>query len=103
MAAFDIAEQHPFFKVGERTKLKKIAMRTFVMICITCIALIIPDFTVFLDIAGALGAGVIAFILPPLLFNKEFEDTVSNWKKYSNWVICIFGVVGCTLSIVASI
>ena len=70
MAAFDIAEQHPFFKVGERTKLKKIAMRTFVMICITCIALIIPDFTVFLDIAGALGAGVIAFILPPLLFNQ---------------------------------
>ena len=103
LAAFDIAEQHPFFKVGERLKLKKIAMRSFVIFCITGIALIIPDFTVFLDIAGALGAGVIAFILPPLLYNKEFEDTVENWKKYSNWAICVFGVVGCTLSIVTSI
>merc|ERR1711981_736283 len=65
LAAFDIAEQHPFFKVGERVKMKKIIMRTIVIFCITGIALIIPDFTVFLDIAGALGAGVIAFILPP--------------------------------------
>ena len=103
LAAFDIAEQHPFFKVGERIKIKKIVMRSFVIFCITGIALIIPDFTVFLDIAGALGAGVIAFILPPLLYNKEFEDTVPNWKRYTNWAICVFGVVGCTLSIVASI
>ena len=78
-------------------------MRSFVIVCITGVALVIPDFTVFLDIAGALGAGVIAFILPPLLYNKEFEDTVPAWKKYTNWAICVFGVVGCTLSIVSSI
>ena len=78
-------------------------MRSFVIICVTGIALIIPDFTVFLDIAGALGAGVIAFILPPLLYNEEFKETLTACKKYSNWAICVFGVVGCTLSIVASI
>ena len=65
--------------------------------------MVIPDFTVFLDIAGALGAGVIAFILPPLLYNEEFKDSISACKKYSNWFICLFGVVGCTLSIVQSI
>lgn len=74
-----------------------------VIICITAIALVIPDFTVFLDIAGALGAGVIAFILPPLLYNEEFKETVTPAKKYINWAIVVFGVVGCTLSIVSSV
>lgn len=78
-------------------------MRSVVIVCISGIACIIPDFTVFLDIAGSLGAGVIAFILPPLLYNEEFKDTVPSWKKISNWGICVFGVVGCTLSITASI
>ena len=103
MAAFDIAEQHPYFKVGNHLKIKKVIMRSIVIVCITGIALIIPDFTIFLDIAGALGAGVIAFILPPLLYNKQFEDSITPTKKYCNWVIVIFGVVGCTLSIVSSI
>ena len=84
-------------------KLKKVVMRSISIIFITGIALVIPDFTTFLDIAGALGAGVIAFILPPLLYNKQFEDTITPCKKYSNWAICVFGVVGCTLSIVSSI
>ena len=52
-------------------------MRTLVIFAVTGIALIIPNFTVFLDIAGALGAGVIAFILPPLLYNAQFKNTIS--------------------------
>jgi len=103
LAAFDIAEQHRFFKEGSHLKLKKVIMRSLVIVCITGIALIIPDFTVFLDIAGSLGAGVIAFILPPLLYNAEFKGDVPGWKKYTNWAIVVFGVAGCTLSIVASI
>ena len=95
LAAFDIAEQHPFFLKGSRLKLKKIIMRSLVIITITGIALLIPDFTVFLDIAGALGAGVIAFILPPLLYNAEFAETLTPFKKYTNWLICVFGVAGC--------
>ena len=78
-------------------------MRSLVILFVTGVALVIPDFTVFLDIAGALGAGVIAFILPPLLFNAEFHDTVTPCKKYTNWLIVALGVVGCTMSIVASI
>jgi len=82
---------------------KRIIMRSCVIVLITGVALIIPDFTTFLDIAGSLGAGVIAFILPPLLYNAEFRDSVPNWKKYVNWAIVVFGVVGCTISIVNSI
>ena len=72
LAAFDIAEQHSFFKTGSYLKLKKVLMRSLVIFFTTGIALIIPNFTIFLDIAGALGACVIAFIFPPLLYNKEF-------------------------------
>ncbi len=78
-------------------------MRSSVIVLVTGIALLIPDFTVFLDIAGSLGASVIAFILPPLLYNAEFKDEMTIWRKYSNYAIVIFGVGGGTLSIVNSI
>ena len=103
LAAFDIAEQAKFFKEGSNLKLKSVAMRSCVILFVTGIAMIIPDFTVFLDISGALGAGVIAFVLPPLLYNEEFKDTVSAPIKYSNWLIVLFGFVGIILSVVASI
>ena len=103
LAAFDIAEQAKFFKEGSNLKLKSVAMRSSVILIVTGIAMVIPDFTVFLDISGALGAGVIAFVLPPLLYNEEFKDTVSAPIKYSNWLIVLFGFVGIILSVVASI
>ncbi len=78
-------------------------MRSAVIIFVTGIALIIPDFTVFLDIAGSLGASVIAFVFPPLLYNIEFKDTITNWTKYTNYAIVLFGIGGGTLSIVNSI
>ena len=74
------------------------------MICsVTGVALIIPDFTTFLDIVGALGAGTLAFILPPLLYNAQFKDTITTAKKFSNYAIVFFGVGGITLSVVTSI
>ena len=103
LAAFDIAEQHHFFREGSHTKLKKIIMRSLVIMCITGVALIIPDFTTFLDISGSLGAGMIAFVLPPILYNKQFEGTIPAWKKYTNWLICAFGVVGSIFSVTQSI
>ena len=103
LVAFDIGEQHRFFKEGSNLKLKKVVFRSIIIVFVTLIASVIPDFTLFLDIAGALGAGVIAFILPPLLYNAEFKETIEPWKKYSNYAIIVFGVVGCTISIVNSI
>ena len=103
LVAFDIGEQHRFFKEGSNLKLKKVCFRSIIIVFITLVASVIPDFTLFLDIAGALGAGVIAFILPPLLYNAEFKETIQPWKKYSNYAIIVFGVVGCTISIVNSI
>ena len=78
-------------------------MRSVLIILVTGIALLIPDFTTFLDISGAIGAGVIGFILPPLLYNKQFADTISPRRKYFHWFILVFGVLGSILSIATSI
>ena len=71
--------------------------------CVTGVALIIPDFTTFLDISGSLGAGMIAFVLPPLLYNKQFEGSIPKWKLYTNCLICAFGVIGSIFSVTQSI
>ena len=70
---------------------------------VTGIALIIPNFTDFLNIGGSLGAAMIAFVLPPILYNKEFEKDVSKTKYWFHISIVVFGVLGAVLSIVTSI
>ena len=82
--------------------MKSVVMRSLVICCVTAIALIIPDFTIFTDIAGALGAGVIAFVLPPLLYNVQFKDSVSTARKWFHYFIVLFGVVGIIISLVSS-
>ena len=105
LAAFDIAEQHPFFKIGTNRmkKLKSVVMRSLVILTVTGVALLIPDFTVFLDISGSLGAGIIGFILPPLLYNAQFKDTITPVRKWGNYGIFTFGVIGIIISLVNSI
>ena len=78
-------------------------MRSLVIMMVTGIALIIPDFTTFLDIMGAIAAGTVAFILPPLIYNKQFETSISPSKKYLHWGIVAFGVIGSILSLSTSI
>jgi len=74
-----------------------------VILFVTGIAMIIPDFTDLLNIGGSLGAGMIAFVFPPLLYNIQFAETISPFKKWSNLAIVAFGLLGSALSIYASI
>lgn len=77
--------------------------RSLVILLITGIALLIPNFTDFLNIMGSLGAALIAFILPPWLYNIEFAATISKKKKVFNWLVMLIGTVGGALSIYTSI
>lgn len=95
-------EQSPFFKRGN-TKARSIIARSIIIIAVTGVALIIPNFTDFLNIVGALGAGLIAFIFPPLMYNLEFGPTMSDKQYYFNWSLIAFGVIGATMSISTSI
>ena len=74
-----------------------------IIFIVTGIALIIPNFDDFLNIAGSLTAGIIAFILPPLLYNIEFKAEISRFHYWFNFSILIFGIFGSTLSILTSI
>ena len=51
---------------------KKLALRTTIVILTTYVTTAIPDIISFLDLGGAIGASVICFILPPILYTKEF-------------------------------
>jgi amino acid permease len=82
---------------------KSIVARTIIVLCVTGIALVIPNFTDFLNIGGSLGAAMIAFVLPPIMYNKEFKDDLSQGKWWFHIFIVVFGVVGAVLSIVTSI
>ena len=84
-------------------KAKSVIFRSLVICSVTGIALLIPDFTTFCDIAGALGAAVVAFILPPLMYNNQFADTITPTRKYAHYALIAFGVCGSTISIVNSI
>lgn len=70
---------------------------------ITLISLAVPDFTDLLNIAGSLGAAMIAFILPSVLYLKEFEGELSMPIIVANWAIMIFGGAGGIYSVYYSI
>ena len=70
---------------------------------ITGVSLIIPNFSDFLNIAGSLGASVIAFIIPPLMEMIEFKNEISKIKIGWNVFVMLFGAAGGAYSIYFSI
>jgi solute carrier family 36 (proton-coupled amino acid transporter) len=105
LAAFKIYENHPFFKTGSNLlmKAKKIITRSIIIWIITGVALVIPNFTDFLNIAGSISSAAIAFILPPLLYMVEFKGELSKPIVIINWLIVAFGVSGAIYSTYFSI
>ena len=77
--------------------------RSIIVIMITIIALIIPNFTDFLNLVGAVSGGMLAFIMPPLLYNIEFKNEISKTKRLFNRAIFTFGIVGSIFSIWTSV
>jgi amino acid permease len=78
-------------------------VRSCIILLITGIALLIPNFTDFLNIAGSLGAAMIAFILPPIMYNTEFKSTISKTKYWFNVFVVFVGIGGGAMSIADSI
>lgn len=71
---------------------------------VTIAAIVIPRFVDFLNIAGSLGASVLAFILPPIYYIQTIG--VKNLPKHIlvfNIALIVFGIFGGIFSIVNSI
>ena len=75
-------------------------MRSTIIVLITVIALIIPDFSVFLNLVGSICCGAVAFVLPPILYNLQFKASMSVSRTCLNYAVILFGVVGSTLSVI---
>ena len=84
-------------------KAKKIIARSIIVWITTGVALVIPNFTDFLNIAGSIGSAAIAFILPPLLYLVEFKGELSKPVVIMNWLIVAFGASGAIYSTYFSI
>ena len=100
LAAFDTVEQMNFLRQGRYRRLKVTASRSVIIIIITIVSLSIPNFSIFLNLAGSICCSIVAFILPPLLYNIEFRDTMTTTRKYVNYLVMLFGIAGSTLSVV---
>ena len=72
LAAFEIIEEHPFYKDASPTQIKvrKVVSRSLIVCLITCMACLVPNFTDFLNIMGSLASSMIAFIIPSMLYLK---------------------------------
>lgn len=105
LAAFEIYEDHHFFKQGSKKqqKFKKVLVRSIIVWIITGVALLIPNFTDFLNIAGSIGSAAIAFILPPFLYLIEFKGRLPKHIIVLNWFIVVFGACGAIYSTYFSI
>ena len=100
LCVFDTMEKATFFE--NHRKVKSILARSVVICAITGIALVIPNFTDFLNLAGGFGAGLVSLILPPLFYNMALGDSITRREYWLNWGLVVFGVVGSTMSIYTS-
>ncbi len=71
LAAFDIIESHRFFTDGN-IKMKKILVRTFIVLLGTFIASLMHNPQLFIEIVGGISASMVCFVLPSLMYLKEY-------------------------------
>ncbi len=104
LAAFEIYEAAEFFKSGSASsnRAKVLLCRTVIVVIVSCIALIVPNFTDFINIAGSLGSTIIGFVIPPLIYLKEFPETKIGHRCFCYFVI-VFGILAGGSSIVFSV
>jgi amino acid permease len=60
--------------------------------------MLVPTFTDFLNIAGSIGSAAIGFVIPSLIYMKQFPKQ-SFGSKLGCWFILWFGVCGGLYSI----
>lgn len=83
--------------------IKSIIARSLIIWLVTGIAVIIPNFSDFLNIAGALGASMIAFVLPPIMNIVEQKGNMTSLVLTCQWLIVAFGISGALYSIYTSV
>ena len=109
LAAFTIIERFAFHESlandhqnGLYT-LKKMTLRSIIIVMTTIVCMVVKTFTDFINIAGALGSVTVAFVLPQMFYIKTFGSQMSFERKLACYLIAVFGIVGSSYSIYFSI
>jgi amino acid permease len=87
------------------TPYRRNATRTVLVLLIALVSYLVPDFAIILKFLGGLFQSIIAFIIPPLVYNAAFKHTgrIPAWKYALHAAIVTFGVVMAVLSVVSLI
>ena len=106
LCAFEIVEDLPFFQNPQDSKLKKnlklYTERILTILLVTGAAIIIPKFTDFLNISGAVGAAALGFVLPAL-YHMKTELSPTRWQTAINIFMIAFGIGGGIYSVYYSV
>ncbi len=109
LCAFQIIETLPFFNNNQDTAITKTVKmyteRVLVVLIVTIVAILIPSFVDFLNIAGSLGAAALGFILPQVYYiaSKNGIRGLSKPELYFNLFLIAFGFFGAVFSLYNSI
>lgn len=76
------------------------ATRTALVLLIVLVSYLVPNFSIILKFLGGLFQSIIAFIIPPLVYNRTFSNHIPGWKYGLNIAITLFGVVMAVISVV---
>jgi amino acid permease len=106
LAVFDIIEEHPYFNQPLDTPLRRTIKiqteRSLIILLVTMVCAVIPNFLDFLNITGSIGASSIAFILPAMAFLTVIKER-SRAETFLNVFIIVLGVFGACFSLYISI
>lgn len=65
------------------------------LMCFT--AIVVPHFGLFIGVIGAVSCSLLAFVLPPLFYNRLHAEATRS-KRLQNWGLLAFGIVGGIIS-----
>ena len=96
LTCFDTVEKSDFFNKYKHpnASFRRLVSRSSIVLTITAISMIIPNFTDFINIVGALTSSILSFVLPELLYLQYFKGKISKPYKYFCYFIIGFGIFG---------
>lgn len=106
LPAFEIIEGSSLFKRIRNSKkypkAKSYVMRTIMVMFTGVVASLVPRFGLFVALIGSFTCTVLAFIMPVLMYNAVFKDSIPIAKKRFHIALVVFGVFCGTVSFVIS-
>ena len=76
------------------------ATRASLVFLIAAVSYAVPDFSSILRFLGGLFQSLVAFVIPPAIFNRLHKDEMGGLQYYANAVIIAFGLVMSFISVV---